>query len=214
MIAQKHIDHFIKTAHYAGNLGLVQCSSGNLSYRVGDKMLVSATGSWLSKIRENQIAIIDLQNQTFLNNVKPSMEWGFHIGVMKQRHDVNVVLHFQSPYATSLACATTIPENFNLTAEIPCHIGDKVAVVLFLMPGSPELAQAVTKALAQHDACLLRQHGQVVCAATLEQAIEKAVFFEMACRIMLQTNLNYNTLTEKEVGEIKTHLLRREAVES
>lgn len=209
MVAQKHIDHFIEAAHYAGKLGLVPCSSGNLSYRVGDKMLVSATGSWLSEIQEEQIAIIDLQTNAFLNKVKPSMEWGFHMGVMQQRSDINVVLHFQSPYATSVACMKNIPENFNLTTEIPYHVGDTIAIVPFLLPGSPELAQAVTEALAQHDTCLLRQHGQVVCAATLEHAIEKAVFFEMTCRIVLQTNLNYNTLTEKEVGEIKNVLKKR-----
>lgn len=203
MIDQIHIYHFIRTAHHIGQLGLVQCSSGNLSYRVGNKMLISATGSWLSEIQEDQIAIIDLQSNAFLNKVKPSMEWGFHWGVMQQRTDVNAVLHFQSPYATSVACMKNIPENFNLTTEIPYHVGETIAVVPFLLPGSTKLAQAVTEALTQHNACLLQQHGQVVCATTLDQAIEKAVFLEMACRIMLQTNLNYNTLTEKEVGEIE-----------
>ena len=63
---------------------------------------------------------------------------------------VNVVLHFQSHYATAVACMKNRPTNFNVTAEIPCHVGSEIPVVPYYRPGSKELAQGVIDALKDH----------------------------------------------------------------
>lgn len=47
MITNEHIEKFIAEAHRVGDAGLTVCSSGNISWRVGDKILVSGTGSWV-----------------------------------------------------------------------------------------------------------------------------------------------------------------------
>lgn len=62
------------------------------------------------------------------------MESGFHFGVLRERPDVNVVLHFQSHYATAVACMKNRPTNLNVTAEIPCHVGSEVPVVPIIVP--------------------------------------------------------------------------------
>lgn len=41
MITNEHIEKFIAEAHRVGDAGLTVCSSGNISWRVGDKILVS-----------------------------------------------------------------------------------------------------------------------------------------------------------------------------
>mgnify|MGYP002544867892 CR=1 FL=1 len=71
------------------------------------------------------------------------MECGFHLGVLRERPDVNVVLHFQSPYATAVACMQETPKDFNVTAEVPCHVGSEIPVIPYFRPGSKELAEAV-----------------------------------------------------------------------
>lgn len=206
-MTDNYIDQFISAAHKAGNSRLMLCSSGNLSWRIGNEVLISGTGSWLPEITKDKIAILDLETGISKNGVKPSMEHGFHLGVLRQRNDVNVVLHFQSEYATAIACMKHKPTNFNVTAEVPCHVGKEIPIVPYFRPGSPELAKAVVDALKEHNSCLLSKHGQVVCAKDFQGAFEKATFFEMACRIMVQSEMNYDVLTPQEIEDLEVYVL-------
>lgn len=139
MIQEENIREFVRQAHRVGEAGLTICSSGNLSWRIGDEALVSGTGSWVPTLTESQVSICRISDGTVLNGVKPSMESTFHLGVMRRRPDVGVVLHFQSPYATQIACSERRPESYNVTAEVPLHVGRVIPEVPFFCPGSPNL---------------------------------------------------------------------------
>lgn len=203
MITDLHFNTFTEAAHLIGKMQLLQCSSGNLSWRVENEVMMSGTGSWLPFISKEKIAILDLFTGKQLNEVIPSMEHLFHLGVMRNREDVNVVLHFQSEYATSISCMKVKPTNFNLTSEIPYHIGSEIPVLPYYLPGTPELAQAVVTALTDSNACLLSNHGQVVCGKDFETVIERAIFLELACRIMIQTDMNYELLSPEQVAMLE-----------
>ena len=56
MITNLHIEEFIKQAHRIGDAGLTVCSSGNLSWRIGDEALVSGTGSWVPTIQKEKVS--------------------------------------------------------------------------------------------------------------------------------------------------------------
>ena len=43
-ITDKHIEQFLAAAHQTGERRLTRCSSGNLSWRIGEFALISATG--------------------------------------------------------------------------------------------------------------------------------------------------------------------------
>lgn len=207
MITEKDIEKFIEQAHRVGDAGLTICSSGNLSWRIGDEALVSGTGSWVPTLRREQVAVCRIADGTVMNGVKPSMESGFHLGVLRARPDCNVVLHFQSPYATAVACMQEIPADFNVTAEVPCHVGREIPVIPYFRPGSPELAAHVVEALTGHNSCLLRKHGQVVCGKDFDQVFERAMFFEMACRIIVQAGGKVNPLTAAEIDDLDKYIL-------
>ena len=102
MITSEQIEKFIMQAHRVGDAGLTVCSSGNLSWRIGEEALVSGTGSWVPSLTKEKVAVCRVADGEVLNGVKPSMESGFHLGVLRERPDVDVVLHFQSPYATAV----------------------------------------------------------------------------------------------------------------
>ena len=195
MITNEHIEQFIAQAHRVGDAGLTVCSSGNISWRVGEEVLLSGTGSWVPSLPKEKVAICKLETGEVLNGVKPSMESGFHLGVLRERPDVNVVLHFQSQYATAVACMLELPKDFNVTA-IP-----------YYRPGSKELAEAVIAAMKDHNSVLLRKHGQVVCGKDFDQAFERAMFFEMACRIIILSGGKYDTLTPAEIDDLETYVL-------
>lgn len=207
MITNEQIETFIAQAHRFGNDKLMLCSSGNLSWRIGDEMLVSGTGSWLPAIGKEKVSICRISDRQSLNGVKPSMESGFHAGILQNRPDVNVVLHFQSEYATAIACMKSIPSNFNVTAEIPCHVGTEIPVVPYYRPGSPELAAAVVESLTNHNSALLRKHGQVVCGKDFNDVYQRAIFFEMACRIIVQSGGEYEVLSPEEIADLEYYVL-------
>ena len=207
MITNDHIEQFIAQAHRVGDAGLTVCSSGNISWRIGEEALVSGTGSWVPTLQKEKVAICNIATGVSTNGVKPSMESGFHLGVLRSRADVNVVLHFQSPYATAVSCMKNKPTNFNVTAEVPCHVGSYIPVIPYLRPGSPELANAVIQAMVDHNSVLLTNHGQVVCGASFDQAFERAMFFEMACRIIIQSGGDYTVLTPEEIDDLEIYVL-------
>jgi len=178
---------FVAAAHKVAQYDLVKCSSGNLSWRVGpDQAMLSASGAWLAELTPKQIALCDLSSGQCSNGVKPTCEVGFHIRILKARTDVNVVLHFQSPYATALACGEPQKHNLNLTIEVPVYIGT-ASVVDYIPPGSNELADAVVNAFSGGETkmAILKNHGLVTVGKTFDDAIQKATFFEQACQICL-----------------------------
>ena len=162
MITNEHIEQFIEQAHRYGDAKLMLCSSGNLSWRIGEEALISGTGSWVPTLGKEKVSICNIASGTPTNGVKPSMESTFHLGILRERPDVNVVLHFQSEYATAISCMKNKPTNFNVTAEIPCHVGSEIPVIPYYRPGSPELAKAVVEAMLEHNSVLrpLNMHHQ------------------------------------------------------
>lgn len=211
MITDEHIEQFIAQAHRVGDAGLTLCSSGNLSWRIGENALVSGTGSWVPTLSKEKVAVCKIETGEVLNGVRPSMESGFHLGIFRERPDVNVVLHFQSCYATAVACMKQVPADFNVTAEIPCHVGSEIPVIPYFRPGSPELASHVIQAMKNHNSALLQKHGQVVCGKNFDEVFERATFFEMACRIIVLSGGEYQPLSKAEIEDLETYILGKKA---
>lgn len=208
MATIQQIQEFVELAHRVGQAGLTVCSSGNLSVRLdNDEVLISGTGSWVPALTPDKVSVCRLSTGEVLNGIKPSMESVFHMGVMRERPEVGCVLHFQSPYATAVACMKHRPSNFNFTAECPIHVGREIPMIPYFRPGSPELASHVIKEMKDHDSVMLLKHGQVVCGKDFNQAFERAMFFEMACRIAVLNGDNVDPLTAEEIGDLDTYIL-------
>jgi ribulose-5-phosphate 4-epimerase/fuculose-1-phosphate aldolase len=199
---QKYFEEFITAARRVAEHDLVLCGSGNLSWRVADEhMLVTVTNSWMGHMSEDQVAVCRIADGTTLDRKKPSKEIGFHTAILRERRDMNVVLHFQSPCATSVACREPQVENFFVIPEIAYYIGP-VAVVPYLSPGSPELAEAVTAAIKEHNLAILRNHGQVTVGKNFDEVIEKAAYFELACKIILKAGNDVQLLSREAVADL------------
>jgi len=54
MITNEHIEQFIAQAHRYGDAKLMLCSSGNLSWRIGEEALISGTGSWVPHLAKKR----------------------------------------------------------------------------------------------------------------------------------------------------------------
>jgi ribulose-5-phosphate 4-epimerase/fuculose-1-phosphate aldolase len=186
-VSEDLIDRFVDACHEVDERKLLRCSCGNLSLRVdGGRALVTATGSWLGRLTRAEVVVCRVEDGTVLAGPKPSSETGFHLGILRARPEVNAVLHFQTPCATAVACRPPEAVDFAVIPEIPYYIG-AVGRVPYLLPGSPELATAVTEAMRDHDLVLMTNHGQVTAARDLDQVIQNAEFFEFACDVLLRS---------------------------
>ncbi len=197
---------FIETAHAVGGKYSL-CSSGNLSLRVNDSIcLISKTGSWMQNITKQEISICNYKTEEILNGLKPSSEYKFHFGIFCERADVNAIIHSQPMYATTIACSKKRPSDYNITAEIPCYIGNVVEIP-YTRPGSAELAKKVINALKDNQLALLLNHGIVTVGNTADEAFQRTCFFEMACRIIIQNAYDYNVLSKQDVKDIDKYIL-------
>ncbi len=196
-IAAAHIGKFVQACREAGRRGLVRASSGNLSLRIpGGRMLVTASRSWLGRLTAMDVSVCRISDGAPLAGCPPSVESAFHAGIFQARPDIHVVLHFQTPCATALACRAAPPRNYFVIPEIPFYIGP-VAAVPYLPPGSPALARAVIAAMRGHNLAMLANHGQVTAACDLDHALQNAEFFELACEIILRGGKQVRPLPKK-----------------
>lgn len=202
-LSEKHLESFVAACHRLASFGLVRCSSGNLSWRVNDEyMLITTTHKWMSELTKEQIAVCRISDGAVLNEKTPSAENGFHFGIFRERADVNVVLHFQSPFATALACSGRDIKNFFVIPEIPYYIGT-IAIVPYLNPGSNDLAKEIISAMKEHDLAILKNHGQVAVGENFDDVIQKASFFELACEIILRAGDQIQFLSEDAITYLR-----------
>ena len=200
---EKLIQEFIFVAHRIAKLGLVQCSSGNLSWKTDDNiMLITATGSWMERLEKKDVAICRIEDGSSLNGIIPSVEVGFHRGIFKIRKDIKMVLHFQSPYATAAACVEPSFENFNLIPEIPHYIGS-IKRIPFYAPGSGELAYAVVEAAKFNNMVIMQNHGLVTMAPDVDLLLKRALFFELACKILFIAGNSIKRLSAAQIKDMR-----------
>lgn len=201
------LDDFVHACRSAAARGLIKCSSGNLSRRLDDtRFLATSSRSWLETLSRKQVSVCSTADGEVMEGPKPTVEIGFHAAIMRTRADVNVVMHFQTPYATALACRRKDDFNYNVIPEIPFYIGP-VARIPYLLPGSKSLAEAVTHAMQHHDMVMMSNHGMVTVAPGYEHAIQNAEFFELACRII---TCNGNALQSLSAEDVERLLKLRE----
>ena len=51
----------------------------------------------------------------------------------------------------------------------------------------------------------------MVCGRDFDEVLERALFFEMACRIIVQSRMDYTVLSEKDVIDLQVHLLAKKS---
>jgi ribulose-5-phosphate 4-epimerase/fuculose-1-phosphate aldolase len=166
-----------------------------------DRMLVTSTRSWMANLTADQVTVCRIADGSVVSGPAPTVELGIHAGILRTRPDVNVVFHFQTPFATTLACSDSTSVDFFVIPEIPYYIGP-VARVPYILPGTEKLAKAVVEAMREHDMVVMSNHGQVTVGHDLAQAIQNAEFFELACEIIVRSGEHVMPLTDEAVKEI------------
>ena len=188
----KTFREFIKTVVKEG---LVKASSGNASYLENDQVCITRSGVWFEDINSEDILLIDRKGELQkYSKFLPSIEYSLHLGIYDVRKDVNCILHCQSPYATAFCCSPKL--NVNLLCVIPeiRYYCKCISVIDCFMPGSLELSRDVSRASCGNDIILLKNHGQVILGESFEEVLQRAIFLELASKIVMLNNFYVNII--------------------
>ncbi len=164
--------------------GLSPGSSGNLSTRLEDGLLVTPTGSCLGRLGPEQISRVDGDGR-HLDGDKPSKETFLHLAMYQERPEAGAVVHLHSTHAVALAClaeldpADALPP---ITAYRVMKVG-RLPLVPYHRPGDRALAGAVAARARDHRAVLLANHGPVVAGRDLDAAVAAAEELEETARL-------------------------------
>jgi L-fuculose-phosphate aldolase len=172
----------VAKARWMNDTGLNQSTSGNLSARYGERMLITPSAVPYDAMEPEMIASMPLEGEygSWEGPLRPSTEWRFHLDIMRVRPDVGGIVHTHSTYATVLAIARkTIPACHYMIAAFG---GMDIRCAEYATYGTKALSDNALKALEGRTGCLLANHGMIATGADLDKAMWLAVELETIAR--------------------------------
>tara|TARA_E500000178_G_scaffold355932_1_gene430655 strand:- start:171 stop:824 length:654 start_codon:yes stop_codon:yes gene_type:complete len=169
---------------YAEQIGLNELSSGNLSCRFEDGMLISPSGASAETIAPENIVRVSLDGE-WEGDRKPSSEWRMHAAVYQAQESAEAVVHTHSDYCVALACQLLPLPGFHYL--VGSFGGNDVPCVPYSTFGTQTLGDDAANALKTRTACLLGNHGMICRGKNLKSAVNLAHRLEIMCRQYLLT---------------------------
>lgn len=160
--------------------GVAPSTAGNLSVREGDLVAITGGGVQLSAMTPERCVVVDLDGEQVAGAGRPSSETQLHLAAGAATGAAAVV-HSHAPFATTLAAT--------LSGELPVvhysmhAFGGPVRIAPYERFGTGALADSVRAALQDRSGALMANHGAVVVAPTLAEAVEKMVLLEWMCEV-------------------------------
>lgn len=159
--------------------GLNQGTSGNISMRHGEGLLITPTSLPYEGMQPEDIVYLH-RDGTAQGRHAPSSEWRFHRDIMLARPDVNGIVHAHPTYCTILSIMNLeIPPIHYMIALAG---GANIRVAPYAIFGSEELSRNAVQALQGRDACLLEHHGLIAVGTSLPRAMWMAIEIETLAR--------------------------------
>ncbi len=182
--------------------GMSPSTSGNVSTKTKDGILISASGVCLNDMNEEDIILIDYDGNVLNGNKKPSSEKIMHSEIYLKRDDINAIIHCHCPLITAFAVAgkamdKAILPDFTLTFG-------KVPIVPYACPSTIELAVNVGNYFEKYSAVLLKNHGVILGASSLQDAFYKIELLRSYVEIFFGAEVlgGHCTLSKKQIKEI------------
>ncbi len=159
-----------------GNVG----TSGNLSVRQGDGMLITPSGVPYDRLTVEDLVPVGSDGKSG-GTLKPSSEWRFHLAIYAARPEAGAVVHCHAPHATALACLGRAMPAFHY--EVAFAGGKDIRCAPYATFGTEALSDKVIEALEDRRACLMAHHGLVCFHDDLPRALHLAETVEQLARI-------------------------------
>lgn len=179
---------------------LIVATDGNISARLNKrKILITPSGFCKGRLTANQIVRMGIEDKPIISHSRllPSLEYQMHIALYAKRPALNAIIHAHPLYATALISADECikPKALDWLKNLPeLHqaVGE-ISNVAYFPAGSKELAQSVAEKIAYANVVLLANHGIVVGAEDLTQALYRLERVEFGAKLFLLSKL-YNKI--------------------
>jgi L-fuculose-phosphate aldolase len=181
---------------------LATVSGGNVSHRIGDLILITASQTDKAKMQAREIGIMSMDGRNLTPGLKPSMETKMHLSIYENRKNVQAIVHAHPVFATSFAI-TGKEIKTDLAGEARAVLGIPVFAEYALM-GTSQLAEAVSTASLKSNVILMKNHGIITLGSTLLQAYDRMEVLEATAKITVITSFlgDARSLTQEELKTI------------
>lgn len=165
------------TARAMSETGLTRGTSGNLSARVPEGLLITPSAMPYDEIGPDSIVLVDPAGQVLdPTGPRPSTEWRLHCAILAARSEVDAVLHAHPIFCTTLACLRLEIPAFHYMVAVAG--GDSIRCASYATFGTAALADHALAALDGRRACLMANHGMVAVGASPATALALAMEVE------------------------------------
>ena len=186
-------ESIVSCARKMNSSGINQGTSGNISARLNNGMLITPSSVSYSEMEASDILYVDfngkiIEENRYLNQstkkLYPSSEWRIHADILNQRKEINAVLHCHAIYSTALSCHQKNIPSFHYMVALAG--GSDIRCAKYATFGTERLSSYVIKALEGRLACLLAHHGQISIGKSLSDAFKLAIEIETLAHIYLE----------------------------
>ena len=185
--------------------GYAHGSSGNLSVRLADGVLITPTGSSLGRLDPARLAKITFDGEPMVGDL-PSKEAFLHLAVYASRPGANAIVHLHCTCAVAVSCLVHADPG-NVIAPLTAYHVMRVGVlplIPYFPPGDRALAETVGQVAQRHRAMLLANHGPVVAGNSLDDAIDSAEELEQTAKLtLLLHDRHVAPLTSAQVADLE-----------
>ena len=163
--------------------GLIVNTSGNVSIRMGEHVVITPSGRDYKSLTPRDIAVVDLKGNVVDGEMLPSSETPLHLAVYESNPEVGAIVHVHSVYATAVS---TILDQLPAIHYQMTDLGGAVPVAPYRTFGTDELAEVTSQALQGRSAVIMKNHGSLTTANTLDKALGRCVTLEWCSKVYLK----------------------------
>jgi L-fuculose-phosphate aldolase len=182
MLLEHLRDDVVRVCRELASSGLVVGTSGNVSVRDGDLVVVSPSGVDYAELTAGLVGVHRLDGTPVEAVLRPTSELPLHLGVYAATCAAAIV-HTHSVAATALS---TVADELPAIHYQIAMFGGPLAVAPYATYGSDELAGHVVAALRDRTACIMASHGAVTTGSDLRSALAGSRYLEWLCEVYLR----------------------------
>lgn len=165
--------------------GLVSSHGGNISIRVGDRVIIKRRGAMLGRLKPHDLVETCIEKNDS------------GVALASTELLAHRMIYQMTPALAVVHCHPRTAIAFSLSRDEIVPIDNEASYLLKKVPviweefasGTPEMAQNLAKTLQQYKIVFLRGHGSFAIGQTLDEAFHWTSTLEESCQIALYAKL-------------------------
>jgi L-fuculose-phosphate aldolase len=173
--------------------GLVSSNGGNLSIRLGNRLIITRAGIWLNSLEENDLIETGIDKND-RSTPLASVELPVHRAIYRKT-SAQAIVHAHPPHAVALSLVEKV-------IEPSCVEGQETIGTVPVLGWDIEvkaggLADIIAEALNEYRIVMVRGHGSFAVGQLLEEAYNYTTTLEESCQVAcLLNSLNAGKVTK------------------